>query len=224
MANQCAILVGDLGGRLGETSRAAPKALLDVGGAPFLEILISEARRRGFDEILLLAGRGREVVSAFLAERRIEERFACRVELSNAPTPLGTGGALAYARDRLKDEFLLLNSDMWFDFNWLDLWSAAQRDNVGAGLALRPVASPDRYETVELEGSFVSAIRFRGTPLASALSNGGVYYLTRRIVDGHGGPCSLETEILPGLVSRRALRGYPIRLPPPVSAAPSEIL
>ncbi len=132
MGNQCAILVGDFGSRPGEISATAPKALLDLGGAPFLETLIGEASRRGFDEILLIAGRGCELVCAFLSERRIEERFPCRVELSIAPTPLGTGGALAYARDRLKDDFLLLNGDSWFDFNWLDLLSRARRDNAVA--------------------------------------------------------------------------------------------
>ncbi len=209
MANQCAILIEDLGNPVGGISKTATKPLHDVGGAPFLETLISEARRRGFDEILLLAGRDSEVVFAFLTERRIEERFACRVELSIAPTPLGTGGALANARDRLKDDFLLLDGAAWFDFNWLDFWARARRDGAAAALALRPIASPDRHEKVELEGSFVSAIRSGGTPLAPALINGGVYYLTRRSLDGFGAPCSLETEILPSLVSRRALRGYP---------------
>ena len=209
MSNQCAILVGDFESRPGQISETAPKALLDLGGAPFLETLIGEANRRGFDEILLIAGRGRQLVCGFLSERRIEQRFPCRVELSIAPTPLGTGGALAYARDRLRDDFLLLNGDSWFDFNWLDLLSRARRDNAVAALALRPLASPERFDAVELEGGFVRAIRSPGTPTAAPLINGGVYYLTRRIFDGFGAPCSLEAEVLPGLASRRALRGYP---------------
>ena len=84
MGNQCVILIGGPGARLGE--RTAPTPLLDVGGAPFLETLLGEARRRGFDEFLLIAGHSSEAVVAFLAERDVERRFACRVELSIGPT------------------------------------------------------------------------------------------------------------------------------------------
>jgi D,D-heptose 1,7-bisphosphate phosphatase len=209
LANQCAILVGGLGTRLGERTKTTPKPLLDVGGAPFLETLFGEARRRGFDNFLLLAGHLSEAVISFLNERDIENRFACRVELSLEPTPLGTGGALVYALPRLQDEFLLLNGDTWFDFNWLDLIAAARRDGANAALSLREIREPDRYDTVELAGSLVRAIRPRGENLASALINGGVYYLTRRAIEGSSSPSSLEDGILRSLVGRGGLRAYP---------------
>jgi D,D-heptose 1,7-bisphosphate phosphatase len=211
LGGQCVILVGGLGTRLGERTRTTPKPLLDVGGTPFLETLIGEARRRGFDDFLLLAGHRSEAVVAFLAEQDIEKRFACRVELSIEPTPLGTGGALVHALPRLRDDFLLLNGDTWFDFNWLDLMANARRDGAGAALALREIAEPDRYETVELDGSLVRAIRPRRQNLASALINGGVYYFAREAVEGSAAPSSLESDILPRLVGRGALRGYRYR-------------
>jgi D,D-heptose 1,7-bisphosphate phosphatase len=211
VGNQCVILVGGLGTRLGERTETTPKPLLDVGGAPFLDTLLAEARRRGFDEFLLLAGHRSEAVVAFLADRAIEKRFDCRVELSIEPRPLGTGGALVQALPRLRGDFLLLNGDTWFDFNWLDLMANARREGAAAALALRDVAEPDRYETVELDGSLVRAIRPRGQYLASALINGGVYYVARAAVEGSATPSSLESDILPGLVSRGALRGYRYR-------------
>ena len=208
MAFQCAILVGGLGTRLGERTKTTPKPLLEVGGTPFLETLISEARRRGFDDFLLLAGHRSEAVEAFLTERNIEKRFGCRVELSVEPTPLGTGGALVYALARLRDDFLLLNGDTWFDFNWLDLMTAARRDGARGALALREFASPDRYETIELHGSLITAIRPRGAAVTSALINGGAYYLSRRALDGFRAPCSLESDVLPALLGKTQLRGY----------------
>jgi D,D-heptose 1,7-bisphosphate phosphatase len=211
LANQCVILVGGLGTRLGAKTRTTPKPLLDVGGTRFLETLFGEARRRGFDDFLLLAGLRSEAFVAFLADRDIERRFACRVELSIEPTPLGTGGALVHALPLLRDDFLLLNGDTWFDFNWLDLMANARRDGAGAALALREIAEPDRYETVELDGNLVRAIRPRGQSLASALINGGVYYFARKAVEGSASPSSLESDILPRLVGRSALRGYRYR-------------
>ena len=194
MANQCVILVGGLGTRLGAKTRTTPKPLLDVGGTPFLETLFGEARRRGFDDFLLLAGHRSEAFVACLVDRDIEKRFDCRVELSIEPTPLGTGGALVHALPRLRDDFLLLNGDTWFDFNWLDLMANARRDGAGAALALREIAEPDRYETVELDGNLVRAIRPRGQNLASALINGGVYYFARKAVEGSAAPSSLRAR------------------------------
>jgi D-glycero-D-manno-heptose 1,7-bisphosphate phosphatase len=208
MANQCVILIGGLGTRLGAKTRTTPKPLLDVGGTPFLETLFGEARRRRFDDFLLLAGHRSDAVVAFLAEREIEKRFVCRVELSIEPTPLGTGGALVHALPLLHDDFLLLNGDTWFDFNWLDLMANARRDGADAALALREIVVRDRYDTVELDGSLVRTIRPRGQSLARALINGGVYSFTRRAVEGSAARSSLESDILPRLVGRDALRGY----------------
>jgi D-glycero-D-manno-heptose 1,7-bisphosphate phosphatase len=73
---------------------------------------------------------------------------------------------------------------------------------------LREIAEPDRYETVELEGSMVRAIRPRGQTLTAALINGGVYYFTRRALAESASPSSLETGVFPELVGRGALRGY----------------
>jgi D,D-heptose 1,7-bisphosphate phosphatase len=208
LGDQCVILVGGLGTRLGERTKMTPKPLLDVGGAPFLETLIGEARRRGFDDFLLLAGHRSEAVVAFLADRDVEKQFDCRVELSIEPTPLGTGGALVHALPKLHDDFLLLNGDTWFDFNWLDLMANARRDRAGVAIALREIVKPDRYDTVELDGSLVLAFRPRGEILPVALINGGVYYVAREAIEGSAAPCSLESDVLPGLIRRQALRGY----------------
>jgi molybdopterin-guanine dinucleotide biosynthesis protein A len=45
LGNQCAILIGGLGTRLGKKARTKPKPPLNVGEAAFLEILLGEARR-----------------------------------------------------------------------------------------------------------------------------------------------------------------------------------
>ncbi len=208
LGNQCVIFVGGLRTRPGERTETTLGPLLDVGGAPFLETLLGEARRRGFDDFLLLAGHLSEAVAAFLAERDIERRFACRVELSIEPTQFGTGGALVQAAPRLRDEFLLLNGDTWFDFNWLDLFIRARRAGAAAAIALRDLSGADRYDTIELDGDLVRAIRPRGRRLKSSLINGGVYFLTRHAIAGSAAPSSLEGDILPRLVARGALKGY----------------
>jgi len=54
---QACILVGGKGTRLGELTRHTPKPLMPIGDdATFLDILIEQVARQGFDDIVLLAG------------------------------------------------------------------------------------------------------------------------------------------------------------------------
>ena len=208
MIDQCAILLGGLGTRLGEVAKATPKPLLPIDGAPFVEVLIGEARRRGFRRFLLLAGHRFEVVEAFLRDRDIAQRYDCEVEISVEPSPLGTGGALVNALPRLDDQFLMMNGDTWFDFNWRDLVARGDADGAEATLSLRRVVKPDRYEVIALDGSRVTEIRPRGAEHLEGLINGGVYYLTKRALEGLPSPSSLESLLLPKLAARGTLTGY----------------
>jgi len=171
-------------------------------------VLLGEARRRGFHEFLLLAGHRSDLVEAFVRERRIEERFTCKVGISAEPEPFGTGGALVHALPRLQKEFLLLNGDTWFDFNWLDLALRTRSGNGAVGMGLRAVSRPDRYETVELDGCVVRAMHSRSRLAATAAINGGVYFFTRGALEGLKCPSSLENDLLPRLASTGKLHGY----------------
>ena len=189
--------------------KTAPGQSPDAGAGPFLETLISEARRRGFDDFVLLAGHNGERVAAFLTERDIERRFACCVKMSVGAPLDREGPALVKSLPRLRDDFLLLNGDAWFDFNWLDLFVRARRDGAGAALALRETGEPGRLQTVELDGGLVRTICPRGAnPGPAALVDGGVRYFTRHAMEDWAAQSPVERDILPELVARGALRGY----------------
>lgn len=207
MTEQCVILLGGLGTRLGALTQDTPKPLLKVGGVPFVEVIIAEARRRGFRKFLLLAGYRAEVVENYITGTDVPGRFDCTVEISLEATPLGTGGALVNALPLLDESFLLVNGDTWFDFNWLDLVATSQANAAAFGMGLRQVDSPDRYETIVLDGTRVTAVRPRGVGLPEALINGGVYYVRRDVIEGLAMPSSLEADLLPRLVAEGRVTG-----------------
>ena len=53
---QAVTLVGGRGTRLGMLTNDTPKPLLEVGGRPFLDYLVHEARRFGLQRLLMLTG------------------------------------------------------------------------------------------------------------------------------------------------------------------------
>jgi len=204
MTEQCAILIGGMGTRLGALTRETPKPLLPVDGAPFLDVLIGEAVRRGFRDILLLAGYKSDVVSEYAAGVRSRVSGDYRITLSVEPEPLGTGGALRHASEHLADSFLLLNGDTWFDFNWLDLFRVAGDQSA---VAARRVPNADRHERLRVESDGqVAQIELRADGSGSCLINGGAYVFRKSDLAGFPERFSIESDLLPSLIERSSLR------------------
>ena len=203
MTKQCVILVGGMGTRLGDLTRDTPKPLLPVGGAPFLDVLVGEAARRGFNDILLLAGYKSETVHEYVGGVRDRVRGGYRLSVSVEPEPLGTGGALRHAEAGLAERFLLLNGDTWFDFNWLDVMPVPEGASAVAG---RRLANADRHEKLRIgDAGRVSAIEPRRVGSGEGIVNGGVYLLNKRDLAGYAERFSIESDLLPELVARSCL-------------------
>ena len=203
MLRQAVILVGGLGTRLGERTKATPKPMLPVGGRPFLDTLIDEiARYDVFDEILLLAGHKAESI---LARYNGTVRGRTRLAVSLEQAPLGTAGALVHAAGRLQERFLLLNGDSFFDFNILDLATRASAGLVH--MALRANVVGDRFGRVALDGDRVRSFMAPGQG-ATGPVNAGVYVVDRSILARVGGlPASLEQDVFPALAAAGAMTG-----------------
>lgn len=210
MFEQCVILCGGLGSRLGELTRSTPKPLLPVAGIPFLDHLLAEVGRQGVRDVLLLAAFESEQIRAFARDSDVARRLGMTISVAVEPDRAGTGGALWHARDRLAETFLLLNGDSWFDVALGDLTVALLADSEAlACLALRPIDDVSRYGTVEVADGRLTAFHPRPLPGVggTGLVNGGVYAMRRAIVDHATPNCSLEADVLAPLAAAGRLRG-----------------
>ena len=214
MLAQAVILCGGLGTRLGELTASTPKPMLPVAGRPFLDHLIQEVARYGFDRITLLAGRfGERIRDAY--DGRL--MFGARLDVEIEPRAMGTAGALGHAQEagRLDPTFLVLNGDSFVAADLLAFvrrWDALRSADpaLAALVLLRRVADVGRYGAVTLAGGRIVEFREKaagreGTP---GLVNAGVYALDRSIVSGLcAPPASLESDILPPLAAAGRLSG-----------------
>ena len=214
MLAQAVILCGGLGTRLGDLTRETPKPLLPVGDRPFLEQLIQEIARFGVTEIVLLAGRFGDKVSAAFAGRRL---WGASIRVLVEPMPLGTGGALKFAEDLLDEVFFVLNGDSWVDADLVEValhWTLSERQCPGlAGqMLLRDVPDARRYGSVIHENDRVrgfSEKREGGVP-APGLVNAGVYILRKSLIASleSGRDISLERDVFPGLARDGRIMGH----------------
>jgi len=207
---QAVCLVGGRGTRLGPLTERLPKPLLPVGGRPFLDYIIHEARRFGMQRLLLLTGYRSEEIERRYAGRRYGDMS---VEVVAEPSPAGTAGALVNAARHLDEVFFLLNGDSYFDFNWLALAAAATgHRSWKMNAALASHVAGGRYGRVELVNGRIRNFQAEGG--STRPINAGIYLARRTLLgDIKSVPSSLERDILPVLARKGQLLGVAARGP-----------
>lgn len=106
-----AILAGGLATRLRPLTETIPKALVEIGGEPFLAHQLRLLRRNGIDRAVLCVGYLGERIREFAGEGRA---FDMHLDYSfDGPKLLGTAGALRLALPLLGDQFFVLYGDSY---------------------------------------------------------------------------------------------------------------
>jgi NDP-sugar pyrophosphorylase family protein len=111
-----AILAGGLAMRLRPATEKTPKALLSVAGEPFLVHELRLLHSEGFRNIVICVGYLGETIKANIGDG---STFGLHVNYSfDAPTLLGTGGALKRALPKLGEKFLVTYGDSYMPVDY----------------------------------------------------------------------------------------------------------
>ena len=107
---------GGRGTRISELFPDIPKPLIPICGKPVLEHEIECLREQGFTDIILTVSHMAEKIIEYFGNG---ERLGVHIDYFVEDKPLGNAGALFRLKDKLTDDFLLLNADSVFniDFN-----------------------------------------------------------------------------------------------------------
>lgn len=113
------IMAGGRGTRIASIARDIPKPMLPVAGMPVLEHEIDCLRDQGFQDIILTVGHLSQVIVDYFGDGRgispaTGRPFGVNIEYYFEREPLGNAGALLRLRDRLTEDFFLLNGDAMF--------------------------------------------------------------------------------------------------------------
>lgn len=109
------IMAGGKGTRVSAVAPDIPKPMIKIEGKPVLEREIECLRDQGFKDLIITV--------SYLADHIINyfgdgSAFGVHIEYFIERTPLGNAGALFKLRDKLEDDFLLLNADSVFDIDF----------------------------------------------------------------------------------------------------------
>lgn len=117
------IMAGGKGTRISSVASDIPKPMIRVDGKPVLEHEIECLRDQGFTDIILTVSHlGGTIMDYFKDGNEIspctKKPFGVHIEYYFEEKPLGNAGALFEIKDRLPDDFLLLNADSVFDIDF----------------------------------------------------------------------------------------------------------
>ena len=138
------IFAAGLGTRLRPLTYELPKALLDVNGAPLLELVIRRLAAAGVKEFVVNTHHFHEKIEAFL---RAKDNFGLKVEISReAAFPLETGGGLKKAAAFFSDgtPFFAYNADVYSEMDLGALYAAHLASGALVTLAVRERPSKRR--------------------------------------------------------------------------------
>jgi NDP-sugar pyrophosphorylase family protein len=118
-----ALLAGGLATRLGPLVKDTPKAMLEVGGRPFIEWQLEQAAAQGVKNIVLCLGHMAQAIEGHVGDG---SRWGLKVRYSyDGPKALGTGGALKQALPLLGDPFFVVYADSWLEATpWAEMHRA----------------------------------------------------------------------------------------------------
>lgn len=109
------IMAGGRGTRISSVASDIPKPMIKIDGKPVLEHEILNLREQGFTDIILTVGHLGNIITDYFGDG---SKFGVNIEYYIEETPLGNAGALFKIRDKLTDDFLLLNADAVFDIDF----------------------------------------------------------------------------------------------------------
>lgn len=191
------VLCGGAGTRLRSVTGEAPKSLASIGGRPFLDILISQLRRHGFQHVILAVGFQRDLIRSHFDD----QPHHVSLEYSIEATPLGTGGALRNAVELVEsDSALIMNGDSYTDADLSGF--VADYCEAKADLSVLVVPTDGRVDcglvSVDPNGR-VLGFKEKQSGTGRQYVNAGIYLAAKSILYGISSNVrvSLEEELFP---------------------------
>jgi NDP-sugar pyrophosphorylase family protein len=199
------LLAGGKGTRLRPLTLNVPKPIVPIFDRPFLRYQLDLLKQvPEIDEVIL---------SLNYQPRRIEEIFGDGSESGLAiryvvePTPLGTGGAVRYAGEALRESVVVFNGDVLTEVDLAAVIALHRERRAKATIVLTPVDNPTAYGLVETDARG-NIRRFLEKPNPDEITcdtiNAGIYVLEPDTFERipKDTPWSIERSFFPSLIER----------------------
>ena len=177
------ILAGGKGTRLRSLTKGGQKVVISVGEKSFIELLLEQLEREGFEKVHLALGYRAEEVKKVILDLNLN----LDINTINEFTPLGTGGAVKNALEEgCADDVVVLNGDSLNEVNYSKILAEHKQSKADVSILAKSVPNVARYGEIQigLEGNITEFIEKKGVNKVGKI-NLGVYVLRRNLFDHH---------------------------------------
>jgi dTDP-glucose pyrophosphorylase len=176
--NKVVLMVGGLGTRLRPLTETTPKPMLKVGDKPILETIILNFKKYGFVNILLSVSYKSEMIENYFGDG---SEFGVNIEYVHEEKRMGTAGALSLIREKLNEDFFVMNGDLLTNINFEHMMDYHIQNNSIATMGVREYDFQVPYGVVNVDGINIKSIEEK--PVHSFYVSGGVYVLNNKVLD-----------------------------------------
>lgn len=171
------IMAGGKGERLRPLTEKTPKPLLPVGDKAIIDHNVDRLISYGVEHISVTTNYLAEQVESHYAQPRNEVQIQCIRE----PKFLGTMGAARLVENFQNDVVLVMNSDLFTDIDFEDMYLHFVDNNADMSIAAVPYTVSIPYGICDLDGRDVKGIVEK--PTYNYYANAGIYMLRREVIN-----------------------------------------
>ena len=114
-STKAVIMAGGQGTRLQGVNKDIPKAMFPICGKPIIVYQLENLKKCGITDVIIIVGHLGDVIKDAIGDG---SSYDVKVSYIIEESPLGTGGALAYLRNKIVEDFFLVFGDLVLDIDW----------------------------------------------------------------------------------------------------------
>lgn len=175
---ECMIMAGGRGKRLSPLTDTIPKPMLPLGDKPIIEHNIDRLISFGINKIYISVKYLGEQLQDYFGDG---SKKGISIEYIWEDEPLGTAGALALVDNYKTDKVLLMNSDLFTNVDFEDLYLDMVKNESDMIVASTEYKVDVPYAVFETNGERV--VNFQEKPSYIYQSNAGIYILNKSLIE-----------------------------------------
>ncbi len=174
---ECMIMAGGRGKRLSPLTDSVPKPMLPLGDKPIIEHNIDRLISFGIQKIYISVKYLGEQIQEYFGDG---SKKGISIEYIWEDQFLGTAGALALVEEFKSDHVLLMNSDLFTNVDFEDLYLELIKSNADMAVASTEYKVDVPFAVFETKEEQV--IDFKEKPSYVYHSNAGIYILNKKLI------------------------------------------
>lgn len=174
---EAVIMAGGRGERLRPLTDSTPKPLLPLGNKPIIEHNIDRLISFGIETIHISLGYLGQQLVDYLGDG---SQKGIQIRYIRENQPLGTAGALSLAEKFSTEYILLMNSDLFTDADFEDLYLSTLQQKACLGVASVPYSTKVPYGIFSTRDQYITGLTEK--PLYTHYANAGIYVLNQTVL------------------------------------------